>query len=217
MHKQLKRAILATGTVTATLCLAVPAAMAAGTWTVSGGPSFTSMQSNGSTFTLTDTVTGSHFICTLATAAGVVHNEKQGDNTAIGSVTSATFGDATHLCVGPLTLTGTASLAPGATPTLNAGSYDSNTFVMTGTITGFDEILTAGGCTIEVKGMGTAGVTYSDLTSLLQFTTSGDNLSVKSNNCKGFGFNPTDAVTFSSTGGETVTGNPNNPITVSQP
>jgi hypothetical protein len=74
-----------------------------------------------------------------------------------------------------------------------------------------------GTCTAEVKG--TAGITYTNSSDLLKFTTAGDSLKVTSvsGSCSGI-INVNDVVTFNSgSGGETVTGSPTNPIQVSQP
>lgn len=219
MRKQLTRSILVTGTVAAALCLGVPAAFAVTTWTVSGGTNFTAVQSSGTTFTLSDTTAGSGFTCTVATAAGTVKDEMGGTNTAIGSVTSSTFGSSTHKCNGTggaAGVTGTSTQKSGTTATLNVSSFSGG--VTTGTITNIDEVETAAGglCTITVTG--TAGVKYTNSSSLLQFTTAGDSLSVASTSGICPGVSKGDTVTFSSgTGGETVTGSPVNPIQVSSP
>jgi hypothetical protein len=215
MRKQLTRAILVTGTVAGALCLGVPAAFAVTTWTVTGGTNFTSVQKSGTTFTLKDTKSGSTFTCTVATGKGTVTDETHGTNTAIGSVTASTFGSSGTPCNGPFGAKATASQS--GTATLNVSSYNSTTGTTTGTITSVDEVLTVTSpisCTITVTG--TAGVTYTNSTSLLQFTTAGDNLTVKSSSCPGV--SATDPSTESSgSGGEVVTGSPVNPISVSSP
>ncbi len=219
MRKHLARTVLVAGTIATAMGLAVPAAMAASTWTVTGGTNFTSTASSGTTFTLTDTTASLSFTCTVGTGAGTVTDESSGTNTAIGSITSSTFGSSSHKCSGPLGSTGTDSQKSGTTSTLNVSSYASG--VTTGTITNVDHIMTIssilGTCTAEVKG--TAGVTYTNSSDLLQFTTSGDSLKVTSTSgsCAGI-IKVNDVVTFTSgSGGETVTGSPTNPIQVSQP
>lgn len=218
MRKHLTRAILVTGTAAAALCLAVPAAMAAGTVTVSGGTSFSSVQKSGTTFTLNDTTAGSGFTCTVATGAGSVTDGTFNTPAAVGSVTSATFGSSGTPCHGTGGAAGISGTSKqSGTSTLNVSSPVVSG-VATGTITNADEVLTAAGglCTITVKG--TAGVTYTDGTSsgLLQFTTTGDSLKVTSVSGICPGVHTNDVVTFSSgTGGETVTGSPVNPITLS--
>ncbi len=212
MRKQLARTILAAGTVAAMLSLAVPQAMAAGTWTVTGGKNFTSAQSNGTTFSLKDTTKNLNFSCTKGSGAGTVVNQSMSTNTAIGSITSSGFTS----CSGAFGSTGSDSQTAGTVSTLNAGVYAAP--VTTGTITNVDHTLSVssilGNCTAEVKG--TAGITYNNTTHVLAFTVAGDNLKITKTNCSFFAVN--DAVTFTSgTGGETVTGNPVNPIQVSQP
>jgi len=216
MRKQLARTLLAAGTVTAVLSLTVPAAMAAGTWTVTGGPNFTSAASSGTTFTLNDTTKNLSFSCTVGTGTGKVTDQSMSTNTAIGSITASTFGSSSHKCSGAFGSTGTSSQKASTTMTLNAGSFSGG--VTTGTVTNVDHILSVssilGNCTAEVKG--TAGVTYTNSSSLLKFTTAGDSLKITSTTCSFLGVN--DVVTFNSgNGGETVTGSPTNPIQVSQP
>lgn len=219
MRKQLARTLLAAGTVAAVLSLTVPAAMAAGTWTVTGGPNFTSAASSGSTFTLNDTTKSLSFSCTVGTGTGSVTDQSMSTNTAIGSITASTFGSSTHKCSGAFGSTGTSSQKSGTTMTLNAGSYNSTTGVTTGTVTNVDHILSVssilGNCTAEVKG--TAGVTYTNSSDLLAFTTAGDSMKITATTCSFLGVN--DVVTFSSNSGhgETVTGSPTNPIQVKQP
>ncbi len=79
MRKQLIRAVLAAGSVAAAITLAAPPAMAAGTWTVTGGTTWTGTQSAGTIITQTDTTSGLSFTCTKATFSGTVINEKLRD------------------------------------------------------------------------------------------------------------------------------------------
>jgi hypothetical protein len=219
MRKQLARTILVAGTIAAAMGLAVPAAMAASTWTVTGGTNFTSAASSGTTFTLSDTTAGLSFTCTVGTGTGTVTDESSGTKTAIGSITASTFGSSSKKCSGPLGSTGTDTQKSGTTSTLNVSSYSGG--VTTGSITNIDHVMTIssilGTCTAEVKG--TAGITYTNSSDLLKFTTAGDSLKVTSvsGSCSGI-INVNDVVTFNSgSGGETVTGSPTNPIQVSQP
>ncbi len=219
MRKHIARTLLVAGTAAAAMTIAVPAAMAAITVTVTGGPNFTSTASSGTTFTLTD---GSNtFHCTVGTGAGTVHDQSKGSPTGIGSITSATFGSSAHKCTGPLGSTGTDTQTSGTTTTLNVTSISGS--VVTGTLTGVNHTVTInipliGTCTAVVKG--TAGVTYNNTSSLLGFTTAGDSLSVTSTSgsCAGL-VKVGDTVTFSSNsdGGETVTGSPTNPIQITTP
>ncbi len=218
MRKQLAKTLLVAGTAVAALGLAVPAAMAAGTWTVTGGASFTSAQSTGTTFTLSDSTSGLSFTCTVGTGTGSV-NVQSGGPSVLGQITGSTFGSSAHKCNGPLGSTGTDTQKAGTTSTLNGVSWAAG--VTTGTITGVDHILTIssilGTCTAEVKG--TAGAKYTNATKLLQFTTAGDSLAVTSTSgsCAGI-IKVKDVVTFASgTGGETVTGSPTAAIAITQP
>lgn len=218
MRKHLMRAILVSGTVAGALCLAVPAAMAAGTVTVSGGTNFTSVQASGTTFVLNDTTAGSGFTCTVATGSGTVMDGTFNVPAAIGTVATATFGSSGTPCKGTGGAAGQSGTSKqSGTATLNVTAPPSGG-VTTGTVTNADEVLTAAGglCTITVKG--TAGVSYTNGTSsgLLKFTTAGDNLKVTSVSGICPGVHTNDVVTFSSgSGGETVTGSPVNPITLS--
>jgi hypothetical protein len=201
MRKQLGRAILAAGTVVAALGLAIPAALASGTWTVSGGPNFTGH----GTVTLTDVTTKVSFTCTI-TLAGTVTNQTHSTNTAIGRITTVTLSN----CTGPPGSTVTGS---GTMGTINASSYSGG--VTTGTITNVDLVLAItsilGRCTAAVKG--TAGITYTNSSGLLRFTTSGDSLTGAASSCPGISMG--DAWTI--TGSVTLTGSPVNPVQVSQP
>lgn len=205
---------LAAGTLAAALCLASPPAMAAGTWTVTGGPSFTGTVSSGTTFTLADTTSGLSFTCTVVTATGTVTDQSGGANTAIGHVTSITF-----KCQGPLGSTATGTQKVGTVATINAISFNGG--VTTLTITGVDIVMTIssfiGACTAEIKGI--AGAKYTNSSHLLQFTTAGDSLSVTSASgaCTGI-IKVHDVITISSgTGGITLTGSPTGLIQISQP
>jgi hypothetical protein len=217
MRKQLAGTILAAGTATAALCLAIPAAMAAGTLTVTGGPNFTAVQAPGTTFTLTDTTKNLTFTCTMATAAGTVVDQTHSSNTAVGTVTSSTFGNSAHPCTGPFGSTSTSTQRAGTKMTLNVVTVSSGGVAM-GTITNVDHILTIssvlGNCTTEVKG--TAGATYTSSSHLLQFTTASDSLKITSTSCSFLAVN--DVLTFTSgSGGETVTGSPVAWIGISEP
>ncbi len=228
MRKQIVRAFLVTGTVTAALTLSVPAAMATGTWTVTGGPKFTSAAASGTTFTLSDTTSGLSFTCTVGTAAGTVTDQSMNANTVIGSITSSTFGSngsvtAAHKCNGPLSSTFTSTQRAMTTATFNAISFGGG--VTTGSITGFDQIMTIssflGTCTAEIKG--TAGYKYTNGSHLLQFIPSTGTLAVTNTSgaCSGI-IKLNDVVTITSgSEGLVVTGTTgggfSSPIAVSQP
>lgn len=215
MRKVLTRILLAAGSAAVVIALAIPPAMASGTWTVTGGRNWTGAQSSGTTITQTDVTSGTVFTCTVAAFAGTVINENSGAITTIGSITSFSF----TKCTGPLGSTATKKQKAGTTATFNALSFSGG--VTTGTITGWDEILTIssilGMCTAEIKG--TAGVKYTNATKLLQFTTAGDSLQVTSASGSCMGIIKTgDVFTISSgTGGITITGSPTSTISISQP
>ncbi len=221
MRTLLTRTLLAAGTIAVSMSLAVPAAVAAGTWTVTGGTRFTATESSGTTFTLTDNTAHLFFTCTVGAAGGTVINETSGTTTTIGTITSSSLGNPSVKCEGPLGSTSTASQKTGTTATLNVASYNSTTKVVTGTITNLDETMSIssilGTCTPEVKG--TAGYTYNDNSSLLQFTTAGSSLTVSSTSgfCAGI-IKANDQLALSSgSGGLTVVGSPTNPIVIRQP
>lgn len=198
MRKQLRRAILVTGTVAAVLGLGVPAALASGGFT--GGPNFTWMQARGATFTLNDTSTGTGFTCMVSNGAGTV----TGSGTL--SVTSSSFGSSSTPCK-DASVTATFSRKSGTTATISGLSFSNG--MATVTMTGVDEILTITSpfsCTTEVKG--TAGGTYTNIADRLAFTTAGDNLTVANSGCAPFA-NGGDSVTLSSSSGVIVTGSPN--------
>jgi len=220
MRKQLARTLLVAGTAAVAMSLAVPAAMAVVTCTVTGGPNFTATAKAGTTVTVKDTVTGSTLTCTAAAAAGTVVDQNMSPNTVIGHVTSSTFGNAAKKCNGPLGSTATSTHQTGPAPIIFVG-YNPATDIAALSITGVDQLLTIssvlGACAGEVKGM--AGVTYNNGNQLLQFTTAGDNLEVTSTAGPCAGIIATgDVVTITSgASGETVTGAPVNPITIRQP
>ena len=212
MRNPLIRTLLAAGTAIAAMSLSVTPAMAAGTWSVTGGPNFTAAVSG--TITLTDTTSGLGFTCTVGSASGTVVDQSMSTNTAIATISGFFFGSASAKCHGPLGSTGTLTLKAGTVPTLNAVSYSDG--VTTGTITGLDLILTInsiGTCTAEIKG--TAGFTYTNSTHILRLTTAGDNLKVTSTSgaCTGI-IKTGDAITI--TGELVITGSPN-PIQISEP
>ena len=204
MRKYLARTLLVAGTAAVAASLSIPAAMAAGTWTVTGGPNFTSAAAPSTTFTLSDTTSGLSFTCTVGTGVGTVTDQAGSLNTAIGSITGSTFGSSAHKCNGPLGSTGTDTQKAMTVSTLNAVSYVAATGVTTGTITNVDHVLTInaiGTCTAEVKG--TAGATYTNSSHLLKFITAGDSLKVTSTSgaCTGI-IKTNDVVTFSSGGSD---------------
>jgi hypothetical protein len=125
MLKKLARISLAATAVAAAMSLSLPAALAAGTWTVTGGPNLTGTPSPGTVFTFTDTTSGLTISCTKAVASGSVINESGGASTAVGTLTLG-FSS----CTGPLGSTATITQVAGTTITINASSYNSTTKVV---------------------------------------------------------------------------------------
>src|SRR5580658_3035001 len=184
MRKQLTRVLLAVGGATAVMVVAVPAAMASVHSTVTGAPTpvtgvapWTAVQAPGTTFTLTDTTSAQSITCTVGAATGTVM-VVNGLGTGFGTVNSSSFGSGAQPCNGPLGSIGMISQKAGTIAMSNLTSFANG--VGTGTISGINEILTlnapVGICTAEF--VGTAGVTYTAATSLLQFTAAGDSLTV---------------------------------------
>jgi hypothetical protein len=221
MRRQIVRLLAVASAVATTFGLAIPTAMASGTWTVTGGPNFSAVFSSGTTFTMTDATSNLSFTCTVGTETGTVTDQSSSANTAIGHITGSSLGNSAHKCNGPLGWTLTATQPAGTTETLNAVSYDSAAKVVTATITGTDlrETISSilGSCTAEIKG--TFGVTYNDKTSELQFVIARDSAEITSTigACAGI-IAVDDQITFQSgSGGETITGSPSAPIAIEQP
>lgn len=177
MRRKIAKLVVGGGVLAAALSIAMPAYAA--TWTVSGGTSWTAALSSGTTATLTDTTSSTSFQCTVSTAAGTIKNGTGLSGTALGSITSSTFGNSTHKCTGPLGSTGTAAQKAGTTENVDAISYSGG--VTTGDVSNIDVILSIsdllGSCTAEVTG--TANATYTNTGTLLSFTNAGT-LTVKS-------------------------------------
>jgi hypothetical protein len=214
MLRLLARMSLAAATITAVMTVSISTAMAAGTWTVTGGPSFTASASSGTTFTFTDTTHSATITCTKGTAAGSVTDQSSGPGT-FGTFTSSGFTS----CTAPVGCTVTIMLKAGTTAIINGVSFSGG--VATGTITGLDLILTfkclGSTCTAEVRG--TIGFTYTNSSHLLQLTTAGDSLTVTSTSgsCAGI-IQAGDNVTLSSgSGGWVITGSPTISIQISEP
>ncbi len=213
MHRKLARAFLAGLTAAVAVLLGTSAAMASGTWTVTGGPRFTAAQSG--TVTISDSTSGTAFSCAVATAAGSVTDQSGSANANVGSITSLTFGSASHKCTGPLGSTATIAEKAGTTASVTATSYSSGVTDGTAEI---DIVFTIssilGTCTVEAKGL--VDFTYNDSTGVLQFTSIGSSLVVTSTSgaCAGI-IKSGDHLSISGT--IIVTGDPINPIKISQP
>lgn len=215
MTKFLIRVALAAMAIAVVVNVAQPVALAAGTWTVTGGANFTASASAGTTFTLTDSTSGLTITCTSGTLAGTVVDGTSSTNIVVGSITAAALGT----CHGPLGTTCTIMKKTGTTGTINVTSFNGGT--VTGTITNVDLIITCttvlGTCTAEAKG--TVGFDYKNSSSLLQYTTTGGQLTITSTSgaCAGI-LRVGDVIVLSSgTLGLILTGSPVNPISISQP
>ena len=217
MRTQLAKISLAATAVAALAVFTGPAALAAGTWTVTGGTSLSGAPASGTTFTFTDTANSQSLACTGGAIAGTVTDESGSANAAVSALTSLRFTS----CTGPLGLSGSVAQATGTAATLNATSYNSGSKLTTGTITSLNLNMTLSGalgtCAATIKG--TAGITYSDTTLLLRFTTAGDSLKVTSTSgsCAGFVATGNPITLSSGTGGFILTGSPTNPIVIKQP
>lgn len=166
----LSKSGLVTGSaIAAALVLAAAPANAAGTWTVSGGGTFTGTSTNS---ILTDNNTGTQLKCTSSTANGTAANGTGLSGTGIGSISSVTW----STCTGPLNITFavTAQNLPWA---LNAVSYAAP--VTTGTLTGVKAHISGTGCTADFGGAtsgsaATLDVKYNNTTHVLSILGTGN-------------------------------------------
>ena len=153
MRKQLIRTLLVAGTAVAAMGLAVPAAVASGTWTVTGGPSYTATASSGTTFTLKDTTNSATFTCTVGTAAGSVTDQTSGAS-PFGTVTTPPSAVRPTSAAAPSAAPAPAPTKAGTTAHINGTWFTGG--VTTGTISGIDHIFTASAfginCTAEITG-----------------------------------------------------------------
>lgn len=175
--RRLASSLLLTGAAAALLVgVSAGPALAAATWTVRPGGSFTATA--GST-TLADTRTGVALTCASSTAAGSLKSGTGLSGSRLGSVASITFTS----CTGPagITFTVTSSHLPWH---LNAVSFNSSTGVTTGTISGIHAMLSGSTCTATVDGTsptknnGKVAVTYTNSTGVLKVLTTGGNLHI---------------------------------------
>lgn len=174
MRKGISRLFLGGGVIAAALAVALPAS-AAGTWTVSGGTSWSASLQSGASVKLSDTTSGTSFTCTVSTAAGTIKNGTGLSGTGIGTVTSSTFGTSSSKCSGSFGATGTATQVSGHTESIDAISYNSTTGVTSGDVSNVAVTLSIsdlfGSCTAVVTG--TADSTYTNGTHVLAFTNAG--------------------------------------------
>lgn len=164
----LTRSGLVTGAaIVAAIGMAASPASAAGTWTVSGGTSFTATAAKP---ILKDLNTGTTLNCTSSTAGGTATNGTGLSGTNLAAINSLSFTG----CTGPAGISFT--VAPQALPWhLNGASYNSTTGVTTGTLTGVIAKLTGlcnatfAGTTSSTSGA-TLTATYTNSTHTLAIT-----------------------------------------------
>ncbi|BBA97007.1 hypothetical protein RVR_2555 [Actinacidiphila reveromycinica] len=176
----------------AAIGLAISPASAAGTWTVTGGGSFTGTSTN---TVLKDTVTGTTLTCKTSTATGSAANTTGASGTGIGSIATVSWSS----CSGPLGITFTVT-ADGLPWALNAVSYSGG--VTTGTLTGVKAHISGLGCTATFAGAtsttaATLNVSYTNSTHDLKVLGTGNLHAYNvSGTCLGL-INTGDATTYS--------------------
>lgn len=187
MRARIGRVLFATSATAAVVALTASQALAA-TWTVTGGGTFHSGLSKGTTLSIS--VTTSTFgtitlTCKTATLGGGFTGGKGLPGTGLGHATSATFGSSASKCTGPAGSTGTGKITTGTKWSINGVSYSKG--VTTGTITGLNATVSfsdpLGSCTAVVTG--TVKDTYTNTTGILRIT--GASLTVKSGSGAGCG------------------------------
>ncbi|WP_225845113.1 hypothetical protein [Streptomyces sp. HPF1205] len=190
MRKAAKSSLVAGAAIAAAVGFAAAPASAAGTWTVTGGGSFTAKATNP---ILTDTRTGTQLKCSSSSAAGSAANGTGLSGTAIGSISSVSWTS----CSGPLGITFSVT-AQGLPWAVNAASYSGG--VTTGTLTGVKAHISGLGCTADFGGAtsgstATLNATYNNSTHTL--AVSGGNLHAYnvSGTCLGL-INSGDAATY---------------------
>lgn len=190
MRKAAKSSLVAGAAIAAAVGFAAAPASAAGTWTVTGGGSFTAKATNP---ILTDTRTGTQLKCSSSSAAGSAANGTGLSGTGIGKITSVTWTS----CSGPLGITFSVT-AQGLPWAVNAASYSGG--VTTGTLTGVKAHISGLGCTADFGGAtsgstATLNATYNNSTHTL--AVSGGNLHAYnvSGTCLGL-INTGDAATY---------------------
>lgn len=168
MRKLTKSTIVAGAALAAAVGFSTAPASAAGTWTVTGGGSFTAVATSP---ILTDTNTGTQLKCTRSNAAGSAANGTGLSGAAIASISSVTWTS----CSGPAGIS-FAVTAQGLPWKLNAASYSAGT--TTGTITGVKAHI-SGLCNADFNGPtlgSTATLTGKYVNSTHVLTVSGGNL-----------------------------------------
>jgi hypothetical protein len=176
MHLRTAAALVASVTALVAVIpgIAPSSASTAGTWTVTPGGN--AVAKSGA-IALTDTTTGKAGTCKSSKVDGTLKAGTGLPGTDIGSVTSTTF----RTCTGPgkvaFTVTGS-----GLPWRLNFTSYDPQTGVVRGTVSGIRVVVSGQVCHAVVNGTsaktanGVVSAAYTDGTGVLKFLATGGNL-----------------------------------------
>jgi hypothetical protein len=200
MRKHLTAVLLSGGAAALALGIGTTAAVAATTWTIKPGGSYTATSG---TTTLTDTATGTVLTCTSSAAAGTLKSGS-GKTNPIGTVTSSTFKGCSGLGgVVTFSVKTSASTKPWH---VNATGFSSG--VTTGNISGIHAVLTGTNntCKATVDGTGASAfngkvkITHSNSAPAKLKVTKGINLHVYnvSSGCMGL-IKSGDSVSFKTT------------------
>jgi hypothetical protein len=191
--------LFAVAATAAVIGLSASPALAATTWTVSPGGAITATSKR---FIVTDTTNGNAMTCRPSSTSATLKSGSGLKGAGIGSITAVTF----KTCTGPLDISSWQFTANDLPWHLNAKSYDANTGVTTGTITGIDLTLLGPSCTADVDGTsadshtGKVKVHYTNSTGELKILTTGGNLHIYDvSGCGLFPINSGDTFTFNPT------------------
>ncbi len=173
MSNPYARILAAGGAAVLAVTLGVPAALAAGTWTVQPGGG---VQATSGLVNIRDTMTGTLLTCVRSTASGTVKSGSGLPGSHAGSLSAVRF----PICnAGPVPMTVQAGGLPWH---VNLSSYNAATGVARGTI-GHVRLTTSGsGCTTVIDGTsataddGRVVFRYTDSTGQLKLLTTSSNL-----------------------------------------
>jgi len=174
VSKPLTRVLLAAPAAALAACLGVTAALAATTWTVKPGGSFTAKSG---TATFKDTATGSIFTCTSVSVTGTLKSGTGLSGSGVGSISAVGFTN----CTSPLNLR--LFLKATALP-WHVNLAADNKGAVTGTISHIQIQVTNPGCAFVLDGTGATArdgslkFRYTDSTGRLTLLRTGGNLNV---------------------------------------
>jgi len=194
MSKHHARFVLAAAAAALTVATGATAALAATTWTVSPGGKVAARTTK---VTFTDPTTGSALTCGNDTVTGTLKSGSRLSGTGIGSVTAVSI----QGCTGPLAIVLLVKAADLPWH-LSLTSYNAETGVATGTISGIKITWAGPACTAVINGTGgvhsgVVKVSYPNRTGRLKLLTAGGNLHfAKVTGCAGL-VNTGDPVTIS--------------------